>query len=104
MTQEPANGEIDTLRLRFVGEDADGTPIHELRAAHVAEVLQGLAGIAGDFSRAGVFGDGPEGAEVLVRPAQEGSFIIEVIREIQNDPFAIGATHVTKREVPRRRD
>jgi len=71
----------DTLTLRFTGEDEDGTQLHELRAAHVAEVLQGLVGLTSDFDKAGVFHpEGPSGSEVLVRPAQEGSFLIEVVR------------------------
>jgi len=72
----------NTLRLRFVGTEEDGQPLHELRAAHVAEVLQGIVGLSSDFAKAGAFGDGPAGSEVLVRPAQEGSFVIEVLREV----------------------
>lgn len=74
----------DTLTLRFVGTEEDGAPIHELRAAHVAQVLQGLVELSSDFGKAGVFGDGPGGSELLVRPAQEGSFVIEVIRFAQD--------------------
>lgn len=91
--QRPDN-EVDSLELRFVGEDADGTALHELRASHVAEVLQGLVGLSSDFANAGAFGDGPIAGEVLVRPAREGSFIIEVIRVVQENPglVAAGAT------------
>ncbi|WP_138757670.1 hypothetical protein [Modestobacter altitudinis] len=77
--------DVDSLTLRFVGAEEDGTPIHELRAAHVAQVLQGLVELSSDFGKAGAFGDGPGGSEVLVRPAQEGSFIIEVIRFAQDN-------------------
>jgi hypothetical protein len=83
MDEDAVGDSVDSLKLRFVGTDEDGTPIHELRASHVAEVLQGLVGIASDFSKAGAFGDGP-GDEVLVRPAREGSFIIEVFRAAQD--------------------
>lgn len=86
MSTDPADDAVDALTLRFVGEDKDGTPLHELRAAHVAEVLQGVVGIAGDFTRAGAFGDNL-GAEVLVRPAREGSFIIEVVRTYLENPY-----------------
>lgn len=68
----------DILTLRFVGEDSEGHPLHELRAAHVAQVLEGIVGLAGDFGRAGAFGEGPP-PEVLVRPPSEGSFVIEVV-------------------------
>ncbi len=78
---------VDTLTLRFVGEEEDGAELHELRAAHVAEVLTGLVGLASDFTKAGAFGDGL-GSEVLVRPAQEGSFIIEVVRTALENPEA----------------
>ncbi|BDY33211.1 hypothetical protein [Mycolicibacterium mageritense] len=74
---------VDSLTLRFVGENEDGVALHELRAAHVAEVLQGLVGLASDFDNAGVFHDeGPSGSEVLVRPAKDGSFLIEVVRVV----------------------
>jgi hypothetical protein len=36
-----------------------------------------------DFEKAGVFHeDGPSGSDILVRPAQEGSFLIEVVRVV----------------------
>lgn len=73
---------MDSLTLRFDGEEKDGAALHELRAAHVAEVLQGLVGLSSDFDKAGAFGDGPAGSEVLVRPAQEGSFLLEVVRVV----------------------
>lgn len=72
---------VDSLTLRFDGKSPDGTRLHELRAEHVAEVLQGLVGITDDFEKAGVFhSEGPAGSELLVRPARRGSFEIEVIR------------------------
>ncbi len=77
--------DVESLILRFVGKEEDGTPIHELRAAHVAQVLEGLVELSSDFGKAGAFGDGPGGSEVLVRPAQEGSFIIEVVRFAQDN-------------------
>ena len=77
---------VDSLTLRFVGTEKDGSELHELRASHVAEVLQGLVGLSSDFEKAGVFGgEGPVNSEVLVRPAQEGSFLIEVVRVAQEN-------------------
>lgn len=74
---------VDSLTLRFVGENEDGFALHELRAAHVAEVLQGLVGLTSDFDKAGAFHDeGPSDSEVLVRPAENGSFLIEVVRVV----------------------
>lgn len=79
----------EALILRFVGEDSDGQPLRELRAAHVAEVLQGVVGLTSDFAKARVFGDGPAGSEVVVRPAREGSFIIECLRWVQDNPDTV---------------
>ncbi|QUW19990.1 hypothetical protein JSQ78_00395 [Agrococcus sp. Marseille-Q4369] len=45
-------------------------------------MLQGLVGLTSDFDKAGVFTDGPIDSEVLVRPPQEGSFLIEVVRVV----------------------
>ncbi|WP_313816329.1 hypothetical protein [Citricoccus sp.] len=78
---------VDALTLRFTGEDQTGVALHELRAAHVAEVLQGLVGLTGDFDKAGVFhSEGPATSEVLVRPAKEGSFLMEVVRVVAENP------------------
>lgn len=94
MAPEPEDGVVDSLTLRFVGKDEDGNDLHELRAAHVAEVLLGLVGLTSDFSKAGAFGEGPAGSEVLVRPPQEGSFIIEVVRFIQDNAETASALGV----------
>lgn len=51
MTDELKGDVVDTLTLRFTGEDENGVAIHELRAAHVAEVLQGLVGLTSDFDK-----------------------------------------------------
>lgn len=81
---------VDSLTLHFDGENADGSPLHELHASHVAEVLQGLVGLTDDFDKDGVFdGEGPANSEVLVRPAKEGSFEIEVIRTVLESPTTI---------------
>ena len=72
---------LDTITLRFAAEDGSDADLHSLRAADVAQVLQGLAGIVGEFDKAGVFHEeGPADSQVLVRPAKEGSFIIEAFR------------------------
>lgn len=88
-----ADGTIDYLTLRFIGEEANGQQLHELRAAHVAEVLRGLVGLNSDFDKAGVFHEeGPASAEVLVRPAKEGSFLIEVVRVVTENWDTVKAT------------
>ncbi|WP_269303411.1 hypothetical protein [Aeromicrobium sp. HA] len=83
------DAEVDSLTLRFVGREADGSDLHELRAAHVAEVLQGVVELSSDFAKAGAFGDDLF-AEVLVRPAREGSFEIEVVRAVQEFASSVG--------------
>lgn len=86
MADSPNDDVVDSVTLRFVGEDEDGSRLHELRAAHVAEVLQGVVGLASDFEKAGAFAlEGPIGGEVLVRPAQEGSFLIEIVRVVSDN-------------------
>ncbi len=83
----------DSLTLRFQGQDEGGGELHELRASHVAEVLQGLVGLTSDFDKAGVFHEeGPASAEVLVRPAKEGSFLIEVVRVVTENWDTVKAT------------
>lgn len=89
---EPNENIVDSLTLRFDGVDTDGSALHELRASHVAEVLQGLVGFTDDFDKAGVFdSDVPADSEILVRPAKEGSFEIEVIRVANENAGLIAA-------------
>lgn len=80
---------FDELKLRFVGQDEDDNTLHELRASHVAEVLQGVVGLVSDFEKAGAFGEGMP-AEVLVRPAESGSFVMEIVRWIEEYPTTSG--------------
>lgn len=83
---------LDSVTLRFDGDVRSDSALHELRAADVAEVLRGLAGIVGDFDKAGAFhAEGPADSEVLVRPAQEGSFIIEAVRVAYENRETIAA-------------
>ncbi len=91
METDLTNSIVESLTLRFEGKAEDGSPLHELRASHVAEVLQGLVGLSSDFAKAGVFGDGPVGSELLVRPPKEGSFLIEVLRVVQESPEIVAA-------------
>ena len=87
---------VDYLTLRFDGTNKNGGALHELRAAHVAEVLQGVVGLTSDFEKAGVFHDeGPIGSEILVRPAKEGSFLIEVVRTVVENWDTVKATGET---------
>lgn len=77
----------ETFQLSFDGQNKDGLPLHELKAEHVSDVLEGLAELTEDFEKAAVFHEeGPLHSELLVRPAQEGSFIMEVCRVAAEDP------------------
>lgn len=99
MDKDSTNSIVESLTLRFEGKAEDGSALHELRASHVAEVLQGLVGLSSDFAKADVFGDGPVGSELLVRPPKEGSFLIEVLRVIQENPEMV-TTIATAAGVP----
>lgn len=79
--------EQQVLTLRFTGENSDGTPFHELRAEHISEVLEGISGLTRDFDKAGAFhNSGPNTRDLFVRPAQKGSFIIELVQIIAENP------------------
>lgn len=85
--------DLDTLRLRFRGAGNQDVDLHELHAAHVAEVLQGVVGLASDFSKAGAFGE-VVASDVLVRPAAEGSFVMEIVRAGMENPDLVSAVGV----------
>lgn len=89
MTSDSIDNIVESLTLRFDGKTEEGETLHELRASHVAEVLQGLVGISSDFEKAGAFTDGPAASELLVRPPEKGSFLIEVLRVAQDNPDLI---------------
>ena len=89
MKENLTNSVAESLTLRFEGTGKDGTELHVLRASHVAEVLQGLVGLSNDFAKAGAFGDGPGNSELLVRPPKQGSFLIEVLRIVQENPDVV---------------
>ncbi|MHA7144978.1 hypothetical protein ACX80U_09710 [Arthrobacter sp. TmT3-37] len=92
MGSDSVDGVVESLTLRFEGKKSEnGDPLHELRASHVAEVLQGLVGISSDFTKAGAFGENPQGSDLLVRPPKEGSFIIEVLRIVAENPELVAA-------------
>lgn len=86
----------DVLTLRFRGTDEDGHNLHELRVGHVAEVLEGLSEFVEGLESSGVLHSKRSlDAELFVRPAREGSFIIEVIRAVTEDPEALGEVYET---------
>lgn len=84
-TEEMLNG---IVQLRFADEAG---AVHDLSAAQLAEVLQGLVEFTGQMARAGLFGDGIP-PEVRVRPAQEGSFVLTaVLQWATENAVGIGA-------------
>lgn len=84
MDNERPEGTLDSMVLRFTGGDSEGHDLHELRASHVSEVLAGLSEFTKDLDKAGVFHDSDTVGEsvVYVKPAEEGSFLIEVVRTV----------------------
>lgn len=87
---EPAGTIVETLTLRFIGEYDRGLPIHELRAAHVAEVLQGIVGLSSDFTKSDTFFEDEHfSTELYVKPAKEGSFLLEIVRVLNENAGTI---------------
>lgn len=79
--------EQQVITLRFTGENSDQTNLHELRAEHVSDVLEGISELAQDFDKAGAFhNSGPNSRDLFVRPVKEGSFIIELVQVIVDNP------------------
>lgn len=70
-------GELENglVQLRFADDDGH---IKDINAAEVAEALKGLVAFTSEMAKAGLFGDGLP-PEVRIRPAQEGSFVLEAI-------------------------
>ena len=84
--------EQQAITLRFTGHNGDGADLHELRAEHVSDVLEGISELAQDFDKAGAFhNSGPTSRDLFVRPAKEGSFIIELIQLIAEHPAETAA-------------
>lgn len=79
------------VQLHFA--DSDGA-VHDLNAAEMAEVLQGLVEMTSDLAKDGVFGEGPP-PEVRVRPPQEGSVILEAILQLASSYPAEALTVAT---------
>lgn len=92
MDNERPESPFDSMILRFAGEDGEGRDLHELHASHVSEVLQGLVELTKDFDEQGVFHDPDVVGEsmVYVKPAEEGSFLIEVFRVLSDGLDAYG--------------
>lgn len=84
MDNERPENTFDSMVLRFAGEGGEGHDLHELRALHVSEVLAGLSEFTKDLDKAGVFhaSDTVGESVVYVKPAEEGSFVIEVVRTV----------------------
>ena len=80
--------EQQVLTLRFTGRN-NSTNLHELRAEHISDVLEGISELTQDFDKAGAFhNSGPSSRDLFVRPAREGSFIIELVQVIADSPLA----------------
>lgn len=79
------------VQLRFA--DSEGA-VHDLNAAEMAEVLQGLVELTSDLARDGAFGEGPP-PEVRVRPPQQGSVILEAVLQLASSYPAEALTVAT---------
>lgn len=77
--QETAEAEGRVIRLHYGGGSA-------MPAASLVGVLEGLIGMVGEASSAGLLGDGPA-PEVLVQPPEEGSFeIVAILQWVTDNP------------------
>lgn len=86
------SGEGEIITFRFRGADPDGRPLHTLRAEHLADVLEGLHELAEDLEEAGItHGEQSLDTELYVKPAREGSFVLEMIRTAAENPDATAA-------------
>lgn len=84
---ESSISEQQVLTLRFEGHPESKYPLHELRAEHVADVLEGISELVQDFDKAGAFhNSGPSSRDLMVRPAKEGSFLLEVVQLVVDNP------------------
>lgn len=84
---ESSISEQQVLTLRFTGHPDSDKPLHELRAEHVSDVLDGISELVKDFDKAGAFhNSGPSSRDLMVRPAKEGSFIVEVVQLLIENP------------------
>ncbi|WP_417373026.1 hypothetical protein [Glutamicibacter protophormiae] len=80
------------VQLRFADEAGK---VKDISASEMAESLQGLVEFTNQLSKTGMFGTGLA-PEVRVRPAQEGSFILEAMLQWGSEnPEAWGALHST---------
>lgn len=80
------------VQLHF--SDVEGS-LHDLNAAEVAEVLQGLVEFTSQMAKAGLFGEGFPPV-VRVRPPQRGSFTLEAVLQFaQGNPELATAMYGT---------
>lgn len=71
---------VEVFQMRFK-DSSDG--VTEISAWELADAIEGVAGFAEEMAKKGVFGEGIQ-PEVLVRPMQEGSFVIDFLVPVAN--------------------
>lgn len=89
ITRDREEIEDGVVQLRFADDDNN---IHDISASDLAEVLEGLVEFSSELAKSGEFGDGAA-PRIRVRAPKEGSFIIEAVVWMQENP--IGAAGLT---------
>ncbi|WP_313366627.1 hypothetical protein [Microbacterium sp.] len=89
ITRNREDIEDGVVQLRFADDDDN---IKDISASDLAEVLEGLVELSRELASSGEFGDGAA-PRIRVRPPKEGSFILEAIVWMQENP--IGAAGMT---------
>lgn len=84
ITRDRDEIEDGVVQLRFAD---DGDNVRDIGAADLAEVLEGLVEFTRELAKSGEFGDGAA-PRIRIRAPKEGSFIIEAIVWMQENPFA----------------
>lgn len=83
ITRDREEIEDGVVQLRFADENNN---VHDISASDLAEVLQGLVEFSGELAKSGEFGDGAA-PRIRVRAPKEGSFIIEALVWMQENPI-----------------
>ncbi|NJI61168.1 hypothetical protein HCX50_17210 [Microbacterium oxydans] len=84
ITRDRDEIEDGVVQLRFAD---DGDNVRDISAADLAEVLEGLVEFTRELSKSGEFGDGAA-PRIRIRAPKEGSFILEAIVWLQENPIA----------------
>jgi hypothetical protein len=84
ITRDRDDIEDGVVQLRFAD---DGDNVRDISASDLADVLSGLVEFSSELAKSGEFGDGIA-PRVRIRAPKEGSFVIEAVVWLQENPIA----------------